>query len=323
MSDSPYTVKAGKLKLKGEKHKKHKKEKKRRRDHDDEERKSRKKARAAEQEDIQGPCLAVSLSLLLFWSQNLPHAVLKFAVRKIPLALCYATRQISSLRNRATVNAAPQRHGGWWSVSQFKHVTGPVVIEMRGGYIRSVDDGTFTLGAPHADGEGPDPEEVLLAIRINEDKVAFKSGYNKYVTCADSGKVTGTADAAAQKEQFSLVFQEGKLAILGPNGCFLSLKDSDDTVVCDRQRAGDDEMIKIRSNAEREEDKKEVIPDEEQGNVGQIELNYVRKFQKFQDHKIKLNQSDRRELLRAKAEGDMHEVMLDRRAKMKADRYCK
>ncbi len=78
-----------------------------------------------------------------------------------------------------------------------------------------------------------------------------------------------------------------------------------------------------RSNAEREEDKEEVVPDEEKGNVGQIELNYVKKFQKFQDHKIRLCQDDRRTLLKAKEEGDLHETLLDRRAKMKADRYCK
>ena len=82
-------------------------------------------------------------------------------------------------------------------------------------------------------------------------------------------------------------------------------------------------MIKVRTQAERDEDMKPVIPDEEQGNVGQIELNYVKKFQKFQDHKIKINQEDRRGLLKAKDEGALHEALLDRRAKMKADRYCK
>ena len=121
----------------------------------------------------------------------------------------------------------------------------------------------------------------------------------------------------------SIFFQDGKLAILGPNNRFLSLDSDSETLICDKQKAGDDEMVKVRSNAEREEDKKEVIPDEEQGNVGQVELNYVKKFQKFQDHKIKLCNDDRKALMKAKAEGDFHEVMLDRRAKMKADRYCK
>ena len=79
----------------------------------------------------------------------------------------------------------------------------------------------------------------------------------------------------------------------------------------------------FRSNGEREEDKKDVLPSEEVGKVGDVELNYVRKFQKFQNHKIKISNEDRTALVKAKKEGDLHEVLLDRRSKMKADRYCK
>ena len=81
--------------------------------------------------------------------------------------------------------------------------------------------------------------------------------------------------------------------------------------------------IFFRSNGEREEDKKDVLPSEEVGEVGDVELNYVRKFQKFQNHKIKISNEDRTALVKAKKEGDLHEVLLDRRSKMKADRYCK
>ncbi len=113
------------------------------------------------------------------------------------------------------------------------------------------------------------------------------------------------------------------MALLGPNSKFLTLDEETESIICDKQRAGEGEMLAVRSNAEREEDKAVAIPEEEQGNVGQVELNFVKKFQKFQDHKIRLCQEDRRDLLRAKTEGDLHEALLDRRAKMKADRYCK
>ena len=118
-------------------------------------------------------------------------------------------------------------------------------------------------------------------------------------------------------------FQDGQLALLGANSKFISLDEESETVECKKLKAGPSEMIKIRSQAEREEDKEVYVPEEEKGKIGQVELNYVKKFQKFQDHKIRLNMDDRTELVKAKTEGYLHEALLDRRAKMKADRYCK
>lgn len=50
---------------------------------------------------------------------------------------------------------------------------------------------------------------------------------------------------------------------------------------------------------------------------------FRKKFQKFQDKKLRINKSDVKELEAAKEEGNLHETLLDRRSKMKADRYCK
>lgn len=50
---------------------------------------------------------------------------------------------------------------------------------------------------------------------------------------------------------------------------------------------------------------------------------FSKKFQKFQDKKIKINPDDKKDLKKAQKEGNFHEAMLDRRSKMKADRYCK
>lgn len=217
-----------------------------------------------------------------------------------------------------------QKHGGWWAIKEYKHITGPVAIQIKGCFIKATDDGGFALGAPHGDGEGPDPEEVLLAVKVNETKVAFKSGYDKYLRVSGNGALKGIADAVGAMEQFEPVFQDGQVALLGANNKFLCLEEEDDSISCSMSKAGDENtVLKIRSNAEREEDKTAYVPEEERGNVGQIELNYVKKFQKFQDHKIKLNQSDRKELVSAKEKGVLHETLLDRRAKMKADRYCK
>lgn len=46
-------------------------------------------------------------------------------------------------------------------------------------------------------------------------------------------------------------------------------------------------------------------------------------FQKFQDKKMRMIQGKQSELKKAQKEGKLHESLLDRRAKTKADRYCK
>lgn len=51
--------------------------------------------------------------------------------------------------------------------------------------------------------------------------------------------------------------------------------------------------------------------------------NCSKKFQKFQDHKMRVCKDDVDKLQTAKVEGTLHETLLDRRSKMKADRYCK
>jgi hypothetical protein len=50
---------------------------------------------------------------------------------------------------------------------------------------------------------------------------------------------------------------------------------------------------------EKDKDKKEITPSEEVGKVGDVELNYVKKFQ---NHKIKISNEDITVLVKAKKE---------------------
>ena len=73
----------------------------------------------------------------------------------------------------------------------------------------------------------------------------------------------------------------------------------------------------------RKDEKEEVVPEAEKGSLRDVEKNYVKMFQKFQDKKMKLSDEGLEDLRQAKQQGYLHESLLDRRSKLKADRYCK
>jgi len=189
--------------------------------------------------------------------------------------------------------------------------------------VKSLDDGQTTLGLPHDENDPPSPEEIFTGICVTENKIAIKSGYGKYLKIESNGDLIGRSDAIGPTEQFELIFQDGKLAILGYNGCFLSVDPETDAIVAVKKRATDSEYVKLRCQVERNL-KKDTRPTEERSeDIRQIEINYVKKFQKFQDKRMRLAEGDREEVKKARVEGSLHETLLDRRSKMKADRYCK
>ncbi|VDL81481.1 unnamed protein product [Schistocephalus solidus] len=363
-----------------------------------------------------------------------------------------------------------EAHDGWWIISKFSDVIGPVAVQLTrpqaepekavdekaplcpAYYLFATDDGFIDLGPPRKEGEAPAPEEILTAVKVSDTKVAFKTGYGKYLTTDTSagGVVTATADAVGPREQFEPVFQDNQSALLGFNNCFLSVDPTNDRAVCRAPKAGPSEMLAviklpsllqnlfrlhegfippqpccldsllnssrsricrcgrlgpvchsphrrrheavqpdillnrqaevpfptktdgssilftgvvqlgrgfeciaswegypvnairdvvllhpqqpvprssvdfhIRCNRELSHDPLLDMPEEERSGVRKAEYNYVRKFQSWQDKKIRLTREDAHALKSAKAEGTLHECMLDRREKMKSDRYCK
>ena len=84
------------------------------------------------------------------------------------------------------------RHGGWWKVKKFHEINGNVAIEFgTNSYAHSLDNGLFCVGPTRPFGEGPDQQQILTVIRISENKVAFKSGFGKYLAINKNGLVIG------------------------------------------------------------------------------------------------------------------------------------
>lgn len=217
-----------------------------------------------------------------------------------------------------------EEHDGWWHVSTFTEIEGSIAIEMgKDTYIYSLDNGLFTLGGPHKESsEGPAPPEQFSVIPVSERKFCLKSGYGKYLGVDSASRLIGRADAMGPREQFEPVFQDGKTALMACNNCFLSCNESGD-IVATSKTAGSEEFINIRCNAPLVKKVKDDTPSVDKGNVDDCEYSYVKQFQSWQDRKVRINQDNSVVLKKARTEGKLHEALLDRREKMKADRYCK
>uniref|UniRef100_A0A336K521 CSON000647 protein n=1 Tax=Culicoides sonorensis TaxID=179676 RepID=A0A336K521_CULSO len=229
-----------------------------------------------------------------------------------------------SEKRRKISDPDAEKNGGWWKVTKVEEIVGSIAIQFGKSYVKALDNGLFTLGPIKTIGEGPSPEEIFSA-SYNGDKVSFKSGYGKYLKIEKNNTVTGRSDAIGPLEEFEPVFEDGKTAILCHNGNFLSIDPEDDALVALRKKVGAEEILCIRSCQPREleDDQADVPLEEKEEDLSQVEINYVKKFQKFQDHKLRVSKDDKTALEKAKEEGILHEALLDRRSKMKADRYCK
>jgi len=165
--------------------------------------------------------------------------------RKIPTDASKEEEQQKDVEDTA-------KHGGWWAAAKTEEITGPIAIEFgKQTYIKSLDDGQHILGPPHDETDIPSPEEIFTGICVAENKIAIKSGYGKYLRVESNGDLIGRSDAIGSPEQFELVFQDGKLAILGYNGCFLSVDPETDAIVSVKKRATDAEYVKLRCQVER------------------------------------------------------------------------
>jgi len=228
-------------------------------------------------------------------------------------------------KRKREVKEDSDKHGGWWVAEKIFEVTGPIAIQFPNScYVKAMDNGKFVLGPPHGDGEPPAPEEILMAMRSGEGKISLKSGFDKYLRIDKNGYLMGVSDAVGSLELFEPIWEDGKCAFVAANGKFLSV-DDDDMVLCNKHSVGPMEVIRIRSNKEKEDVNKKAINPDEVGSAADIELKFTKKFLKFQDKKYRarFDYESQDQIMSAKSDGRLHEALLDRREKMKSDRMCK
>uniref|UniRef100_A0A8R1Y5E3 Uncharacterized protein n=1 Tax=Onchocerca volvulus TaxID=6282 RepID=A0A8R1Y5E3_ONCVO len=224
-------------------------------------------------------------------------------------------------------------HGGWRSIDNETDLRGGINICIEcdttpGTYLAALDNGRFTTGGPHLAGEGPNPEEVLTLIKTPDDMlISLKTGFGKYVGVDSEGNLIATADAVGTRERMIVVFQEDKTAIQSAsNNLFLSMKpDAEGYIRITSRKAEADEMIKLRTDAKKE-GPVDWRSEEDRKSAAECETSYVKMYQHSKvptkGKYINIDLNDKESVRRAQQEGNLHELLLERRVKTKSDKYC-
>ncbi|CAL2035512.1 unnamed protein product [Caenorhabditis brenneri] len=227
-------------------------------------------------------------------------------------------------------------NGGWRRVADEFDMKGGIniAIEVAGGtgtsrtYIAAMDNGKFTIGFPHPEGEGPNPEEIFALVKTPDDaKISLKTGFGRYVGVDSEFQLVAFSEAIGVREQFVLVFQDGKTAVQAvASPLFLSTAPSKEGHVYVASRtATENEMVNIRTDAVKE-GPVDWRSAEDRKSARECETAYVKMYQHskvdLKNRHIAVDVKDRKGVKKAQADGSAHELLLDRRMKMKSDRYC-
>ncbi|EGD80546.1 hypothetical protein PTSG_01137 [Salpingoeca rosetta] len=221
----------------------------------------------------------------------------------------------------------PLRHGAWWQVKRPEDLTGNVIMESESGkYVIALDNGTVSVGESTKNSEGPDVQEILTIMCVSDNRVAIKTPFNRFLSVeSESGDVTGLKEAIGALELWQPIFDdEGLVLFQGPNKKVLEVAPGE-KAKCSSAVGEGNTHFKLWSCAERKKEKKPIgdaYDVEDETGLTTTESKIARRFQSWQDGKLRLSGGDANDLKRAKQEGKLHEALLDRRAKMKSDRYC-
>lgn len=150
-------------------------------------------------------------------------------------------------------------NGGWRKIADEFDMKGGtnVAIEVASGagstrtYVAAMDNGKFTIGFPHPEGEGPNPEEIFALVKTPDDsKISLKTGFGRYVGVDSEYQLVAMAEAIGSREQFVLVFQEGKTAFQAVSSpLFLStVPNKEGHIYVASRTATENEMVNVSAN---------------------------------------------------------------------------
>ncbi|KAG0359911.1 hypothetical protein BG005_011882 [Podila minutissima] len=177
-------------------------------------------------------------------------------------------------------------------------------------------------------------QQVFVATMLpDSDRMTLKASNGRYLSSDKFGIVSADTEAIGMQEEWTAILkpeENGGIALQNHYGKFLSV----DEVAAERpgsslgfQIRADSEVIGFcelfQAKIQAKYRKKAKKTKEVQIATKDYEFEQSRKFQTWNHGRIVVSDRDIRELDKAKKQGRFSEALLDRREKVKSDRYCK
>ncbi|KAI9225027.1 FRG1-like family-domain-containing protein [Blastocladiella britannica] len=171
------------------------------------------------------------------------------------------------------------------------------------------------------------------------EKWSVKAAEGQYLSAEKDGSVSCVTEAVGPAEEWTPVLdtESRTIALCSLWGGHLTVESPKEkratwTLRCDAKEIGPEQSFVIKVQAEavhanrnrmEKAVRRRLTDASEEGVSEATEVDVVRKFQSWGGGRIKLTGNDRHEIVQAKRSGKLAESLLDRREKVKADRYCK
>ncbi|KAJ3334251.1 hypothetical protein HDU76_003900 [Blyttiomyces sp. JEL0837] len=225
---------------------------------------------------------------------------------------------------------------GWVTAECIEDLSGPIII------VSQATDPSSTLycaennavsfkkllnnDVPLNELEPTDVGQVFIAtiLPTTTPKISLKSAYEKYLTTDKFGIVSCDTEAIGPTSEWEIVKREDGFAFQTYQNQFLSLnvnvEKSKGNVRADVENVGFKEVFLIRCQAQNKfKNKKKKA--EEVLDAEVLDMEFLKKSQSYK--RAALTPEEIKLLKRAQKEGNLQETMLERRAKTKADKFCK
>ncbi|KAJ3013320.1 hypothetical protein HKX48_005825 [Thoreauomyces humboldtii] len=231
-----------------------------------------------------------------------------------------------------TTGSSSSSRDGWVAVEHLDDLKGPIMIltsateppsiltcsetTSKVSFVPLPEDKTISSYEPES------VAQVFVAKSLpDSSKASFRSSFDRYLGTDKFGVVACEREAMGPSEEWQLLVREDGAALQTSFDKFLRCDDQS-AARADADAVGFREVFQIRCQAVNKIKGKKAKQDKAL-DTQEMELEQMKRSQSWGGGRLVFSQEDTRELRQAKKDGLLNEALLDRRAKLKSDKFCK